>query len=73
MIQVLAGASELLARYRHAPPAAAALIAAAMDARRLGMGIGLPQAFTLVIETDRFLRRCHAVWNDAQRVGVVFD
>jgi hypothetical protein len=35
--------------------------------------IGLPQAFTLVIETDRFLRRCHAVWSDAQRVGVVFD
>src|SRR4029077_9115069 len=34
-----------LARYRNAPPAAAALIHAAMDARRLGAGIGLPQAF----------------------------
>ena len=45
MIQFLAGAPELLARYRNAPPAAAALIHAAMDARRLGMGIGLPQAF----------------------------
>jgi hypothetical protein len=45
VIQVLAGAPELLARYRNAPPAAAALIEAAMDARRLGMGIGLPQAF----------------------------
>ena len=38
VIQFLAGAPELLARYRNAPPAAAALIHAAMDARRLGMG-----------------------------------
>ena len=45
VIQFLAGAPELLARYRNAPPAAAALINAAMDARRLGMGISLPQAF----------------------------
>ena len=45
VIQFLAGAPELLARYRNAPPAAAALINAAMDARRLGMGIGLPQGF----------------------------
>jgi hypothetical protein len=34
-----------MARYRNAPPAAAALISAAMDARRLGMGIVLPLAF----------------------------
>ena len=40
VIQFLAGAPELLARYRNAPPAAAALIRAAMDARRLGMGVG---------------------------------
>jgi hypothetical protein len=45
VIQFLAGAPELLARYRNAPPAAAALIDAAMDARRLGMGPGLPHAF----------------------------
>jgi hypothetical protein len=45
VIQFLAGAPELLARYRHAPPASAALIHAAMDARRLGMRIGLPHAF----------------------------
>jgi len=45
VIQFLAGAPELLARYCNAPPAAAALIDAAMDARRLGMGAGLPQAF----------------------------
>jgi hypothetical protein len=43
--QFLAGAPELMARYRNAPPAAAALINAAIDARRLGMGIGLPLAF----------------------------
>jgi hypothetical protein len=45
VIQFLAGAPELLARYRNAPPVAAALISAAMDARRLGMGAGLPRAF----------------------------
>ena len=45
VIQFLAGAPELMARYRNAPPAAAALTSAAMDARRLGMGIALPMAF----------------------------
>jgi TIR domain len=45
VIQFLAGAPELLTRYRNAPPAAMALIHTAMDARRLGMGAGLPQAF----------------------------
>jgi hypothetical protein len=45
VIQFLAGAPELLARYRNAEPAAKALIHAAMDARRLGTGIALPQAF----------------------------
>ncbi len=45
VVQFLAGAPALLARYRHAPATAAALIAAAMDARRLGMGIALPLAF----------------------------
>jgi uncharacterized protein YidB (DUF937 family)/transcriptional regulator with XRE-family HTH domain len=45
VIQVLAGAPELLARYRNAPPAAAALISAAMDARRLGIRVALPLAF----------------------------
>jgi hypothetical protein len=38
VVQFLAGARELLARYRNAPPAAKALINAAMDARRLGIG-----------------------------------
>ena len=45
VIQFLAGAPELQAWYRNAPPAARALIHAAMDARRPGTGIGLPQVF----------------------------
>ena len=45
MIQFLAGAPELLSRYRNAPPAAKALIHAAMDAHRLGVRGGLPEAF----------------------------
>jgi hypothetical protein len=44
-IQYLAGAPELLSQYHNAPPAARALIQAAMDARRLGMRPALPQAF----------------------------
>ncbi|MFE5519891.1 helix-turn-helix domain-containing protein [Streptomyces virginiae] len=43
--QDLAGAPELLNRYRHATPAAAAVLEAAMDARRLGVGLHLPQTF----------------------------
>jgi uncharacterized protein YidB (DUF937 family) len=43
--QNLAGGPALLERYRAAPPTARALIRAAMDARRLGMGARLPQAF----------------------------
>jgi hypothetical protein len=35
--------------------------------------IGLPQSFTLVIHTDQFMRRCHAVWSSDQRIGVAFD
>ena len=45
VVQFLAGAPELMARYRNAPPAAAALIDTAIDARRLGMGIALPLLF----------------------------
>jgi hypothetical protein len=45
VIQFPAGAPELLARYHNAPPAAVALIHAAMDGRRLGMGPALPQPF----------------------------
>ena len=45
VIQFLAGAPELMARYSNAPPSAAALVNAAMDARRMGMGIPLPATF----------------------------
>jgi|HubBroStandDraft_4_1064222.scaffolds.fasta_scaffold416430_2 hypothetical protein len=35
--------------------------------------IGLPQSFTLSIESDRLIRRCHAVWRSEKRIGVAFD
>ncbi|MFF4648231.1 tetratricopeptide repeat protein [Streptomyces sp. NPDC001389] len=50
--QDLAGAPELLNRYRHATPAAAAVLEAAMDARRLGVGLHLPQVFLTDAATD---------------------
>ncbi|MFJ6070860.1 hypothetical protein ACIQFU_08425 [Streptomyces sp. NPDC093065] len=43
--QDLAGAPELLRRYEDGSPGARALLDAAMDARRLGVGPGLPQSF----------------------------
>ncbi|MFF0026566.1 helix-turn-helix domain-containing protein, partial [Streptomyces sp. NPDC005496] len=50
--QDLAGAPELLTRYQQASPAARALLEAAMDARRLGVGLHLPQAFLTDAATD---------------------
>ena len=44
IIQYLAGVPVLMDRYQHAPPAARALIHAAMDARRVGCGRSLPLA-----------------------------
>jgi hypothetical protein len=35
--------------------------------------IGLPDHFTLVIEADHLVRRCHPVWISQKRIGVVFD
>ncbi|MGW0995389.1 hypothetical protein ACWD5V_19200 [Streptomyces sp. NPDC002523] len=43
--QDLAGAPELLRVYEHGSPAARALLEAAMDARRLGVGLHLPLTF----------------------------
>ncbi|CAM5697055.1 putative protein OS=Streptomyces canus OX=58343 GN=AQI96_40690 PE=4 SV=1 [Streptomyces canus] len=43
--QDLAGAPQLLNRYHNASPAALAILQAAIDARRLGAGLYLPQAF----------------------------
>lgn len=42
--QYLAGAPVLLERYRHAWPAARAIMDAAIDARRLGLGTAIPEA-----------------------------
>jgi hypothetical protein len=35
--------------------------------------IGVPPSFTLVIEADQFMRRCHAVWSNERQIGVAFD
>jgi hypothetical protein len=35
--------------------------------------VGLPPSFTLVIETDQFVRRCRPVWSRDVSVGVAFD
>jgi hypothetical protein len=35
--------------------------------------VGLPPSFTLVIAADRFMRNCHTVWSNDQRVGLAFD
>ncbi|MCX5141269.1 helix-turn-helix domain-containing protein [Streptomyces sp. NBC_00338] len=50
--QDLAGAPELLRRYENGSPAAQALLQAAMDARRLRVGLHLPQAFLFDAATD---------------------
>ncbi|MEV7617592.1 hypothetical protein [Streptomyces sp. NPDC089799] len=50
--QDLAGAPELLRRHEHAGPPARALLEAAMDARRLGVGLHLPQAFLTRAASD---------------------
>ncbi len=34
---------------------------------------GLPRSFTLVIETDQFMRRCRPVWFNDRKLGVVFE
>ncbi|HEY1619821.1 MAG TPA: hypothetical protein VGG25_19520 [Streptosporangiaceae bacterium] len=45
VIQFLAGAPELISRYESAPPAARALLDAAVDARRMGLGPVLSREF----------------------------
>lgn len=35
--------------------------------------VNLPPAFTLVIESNRLVRRCHSVWRNDRRLGVAFD
>ncbi|MFF3604162.1 helix-turn-helix domain-containing protein [Streptomyces sp. NPDC002463] len=50
--QDLAGAPELLRRYEQATPGARALLDAAIDARRLGVGLHLPQVFLTDAASD---------------------
>ncbi|NEE23026.1 helix-turn-helix domain-containing protein [Streptomyces sp. SID7499] len=52
LAQDLAGAPELLNRYQSVTPAARAILEAAMDARRLGVSLNLPQAFLTDAATD---------------------
>ncbi|MFD9061262.1 hypothetical protein ACFVZ3_07060 [Kitasatospora purpeofusca] len=52
--QDLAGALELLRRYERGTPAVRALLEAATDARRLGVGLHLPQAFLVDAAADYF-------------------
>ena len=35
--------------------------------------IGIPDRFTLVIESDRLQRPCHVAWRKDKRLGVAFD
>jgi hypothetical protein len=35
--------------------------------------LGIPDAFTLVVESENFLRRCHIGWRKEKRIGVVFN
>lgn len=43
---------------------------AAIDVASL---VRLPPSFMLVIEADRFIRRCRPVWRNDKRIGVAFD
>jgi hypothetical protein len=35
--------------------------------------ISLPSSFTLMIQTNQFIRSCRSIWRNDTRVGVVFD
>jgi PilZ domain len=43
---------------------------AALD---LASRVSLPPSFTLVIESNHIVRRCHPVWSNDRRIGVAFD
>jgi hypothetical protein len=73
VIQFLAGAPELLAWYRNAPAAARALIDAAMDARRLGMGaVPAPGVTQVVSCSQAVLARLFAA-EEQSVAGSVFE
>ncbi|MFC6593396.1 hypothetical protein [Kitasatospora paranensis] len=62
--QDLAGAPELLRRYEHGTPAVRALVAAAMDARRLGVGPLLSPAFLADAASDYLTDHDHGRLDD---------
>ena len=35
--------------------------------------VGLPDSFTLLIEADHVLRRCHPIWSHGTQIGIAFD
>jgi hypothetical protein len=35
--------------------------------------VGIPAAFTLVIDGDNVAKPCHVVWRKEKRIGVAFD
>jgi hypothetical protein len=35
--------------------------------------LNVPPSFTLVIDSNRFTRRCRPVWANAKRLGVAFE
>jgi PilZ domain len=35
--------------------------------------VRIPDAFTLVVESDNFLRRCQVGWRKEKRIGVAFN
>jgi len=43
---------------------------AALD---VGSPVGIPSAFTLMIDGEDAGKPCHVVWRKAKRIGVAFD
>jgi hypothetical protein len=35
--------------------------------------VGVPEAFTLVVESDHVNQPCHIIWRKEKRIGVAFD
>lgn len=35
--------------------------------------VGLPERFTLYIDSDHFMRHCHPVWHHERQIGLAFD
>ncbi|MFE6751054.1 hypothetical protein ACFVGM_34755 [Kitasatospora purpeofusca] len=69
LAQELAGAPELLRRFEHGTPRTRALLKAAMDARRLGVGLHQPQDFLVTAATgyldDHEWEELPADWGEA--------